>query len=134
MKTMSYMLKDRQLQQKLDELTNGEFSKRLNAEPRDAYNSFPVEFRLSPGISLHLYIMQFAIQPIPNYDPSGWNRFPEVTPPEGVWMRVETDVGFGFKARFVRFGDWLNNRNDIIGEKDGIDGTVVRFRPWEDSE
>ena len=68
-----------------------------------------------------------------DYDPNRWNRFPEVTPPEGVWMRVETDMGFGFKARF-QFGDWLDNRNDIIGEKDGIDGTVVRFRPWEDPE
>ena len=68
-----------------------------------------------------------------DYDPNRWNRFPEVTPPEGVWMRVETDMGFGFKARF-QFGDWLDNRNDIVGEKDGIDGTAIRFRPWEDPE
>ena len=68
-----------------------------------------------------------------DYDPTRWNRFPEVTPPEGVWMRVETDMGFGFKARF-QFGDWLDNRNDIVGPPDGIDGTAVRFRPWEDPE
>ena len=43
-------------------------------------------------------------------------------------MRVETNMGFGFKARFEH-GDWLDNRNDVVGFDDG---NVIRFRPWNE--
>lgn len=136
---MKYRLKDQEFQKRLDELTNGDFTKKLESEARKKFvdilnqdvvqvyfgdfdifaNRFSVVFRLD------------EVEEIPEYDPNCWNPFPKVTPPEGVWMRVETDMGFGFKARF-QFGDWLDNRNYIVGPPDGIDGTVVRFRPWDD--
>lgn len=67
------------------------------------------------------------LEKVPGYNPHGWNEYPKVTPPEGVPMLVETNLGFGFKAIFEH-GDWLDNRNDV----GGFDyGNVIRFRPWE---
>ena len=133
---MAYRLKDRELQRKLDEISNGDFSLKLQEKPESPLSPDFVEvgFSREKGKVVRCFTATFRfddIEEVPEYDPTKWNRFPEVTPPEGVWMRVETDMGFGFKARF-QFGDWLDSRNDIIGEKDGIDGSSIRFRPWED--
>ena len=137
---MKYRLKDRELQRKLDEITKGEFSKNLYKRDDNLFHSFSGNLLTTHLGKTNYYERKFGfwffpneIEEVPQYDPTKWNRFPEVTPPEGVWMRVETDMGFGFKARF-QFGDWLDNRNDIIGPKDGIDGAVCLFRPWEDPE
>lgn len=134
----TYRLKDQELQRKLDEISNGDFSLKLQEKPESPLSPDFVEvgFSREKGKVVRCFTATFRfddIEEVPEYDPNSWNRFPEVTPPEGVWMRVETDMGFGFKARF-QFGDWLDNRNDIVGPPDGIDGAAVRFRPWEDPE
>lgn len=141
---MGYRLKDRELQRRLDNLSEGDFSRQIegnlqnikgrgttDADYRLFFGDLPGRYEIVNRFSMLLY--EHEIEVFEEYDPNDWNNFPEVTPPEGVWMRVETDMGFGFKARF-QFGNWLDNRNDIIGPKDGIDGTVIRFRPWEDPE
>ena len=141
---MGYRLKDRELQRKLDEISEGDFSRALKDErfefvQRQGSDGRFVRVRFGNRYVgtewfLRIYVADFReweFEKAELYDPNSWNRFPEVTPPEGVWMRVETDMGFGFKARY-QFGDWLDNRNDIIGAKDGIDGSSIRFRPWED--
>ena len=134
---MSYRLKDRELQKKLDEISNGDFSLKLQERPESSLspNFVEVGFSREKGKIVRCFTATFRldeIEEVLDYNPNKWNVYPDVTPPEGVWMRVETDMGFGFKARF-QFGDWLDNRNDIIGAKDGIDGSSIRFRPWEGS-
>lgn len=143
---MGYRLKDRELQRKLDEISNGDFSRVLKnarfefVDLQGADGKFVrVEFGRREIETESVYGVFSAIfrgwelEKAELYDPKKWNEWPTVEPPEGVWMRVVTSMGFGFKARF-QFGDWLDNRNDIVGEKDGIDGEVCLFRPWEDPE
>lgn len=135
---MTWHLKDRELEKQLIELDPNflenlddamyQFSLRENEEGEDLIGVDMEIYRSPRFITAQLQIEKTDIEKIVDYDPHAWNEYPKVTPPEGVPMRVETNMGFGFKARFEH-GDWLDNRNDVVGFDDG---NVVRFRPWED--
>lgn len=94
---MTFRLKDKNLQVQLDALSDGDFSKRLQHANHDDGMIF-VEFgeKLeSPGFDPHRFNLAFfddEVKEIHRYNPHGWNAFPEVEPPEGVWMRVERCV------------------------------------------
>ena len=69
------------------------------------------------------------------YNTHAWNKFPDVTPPEGVWMRVEWFDAYGNLhlgvARYIAFGDncvyvWMGDR--------GIIREVDRFRPLDEED
>lgn len=68
----------------------------------------------------------------PVYNPYGWNDYPDVTPPVGVWMRTEyvnreTGETVREAARYQEFEGnfyWFNELD--------FDIEVDRFRPWED--
>ena len=68
------------------------------------------------------------------YDPYKWNEYPNVTPPEKVWMRIEMlSQDGGIKTRDVAFykaGRWckfpLDNGEVILGR--------LRFRPWDEED
>ena len=134
---MKYRLKDQEFQKRLDELTNGDFTKKLESEARkkfvDILNQYVVQVYFGDfDIFTNRFSVVFRldeVEEIPEYDPNSWNPYPDVAPPEGVWMRVETANGFGFKVRYFH-GDWIDNRHDMIDEFS--DGKVVKFRPWDD--
>ena len=79
------------------------------------------------------------LEVIEEYDPAKWNDYPQVTPPEGVPMRVEYTVPLmtvfqrGGIAVFEG-GHWYectpDGRHKISQFKNGR--RVVRFRPWDD--
>ena len=130
---MTWHLKDRELEKKLIAI-DCEFLDNLN----DAVNEKIEEF--SPGrieegdlITLmfcrdhqielgELYFLFHELEEVAEYNPHAWNEYPKVTPPEGVPMRVETNMGFGFKARFEH-GDWLDM---MWGTKNGPLGLVEK--------
>ena len=127
---MKYRLKDQELQSKLDELTNGEFSASLkgNIEPTDYYRRFNVD-----GIGvISVMLNSSCLEERFDYDPRSWNPFPEVTPPEGVLMRVEFIWNDGSPGRCcgkLWNGVWVSS-DDLNLEIE----CVKRFRPWEDEE
>ena len=90
---MIFRLKDRELQKKLDEISDGSFSSRL----ADVSGEIPNLFRQSISTRIYfgdkyqfyLHATQDMLEEAPEYDPHGWNDFPEVEPPEGVLMRCE---------------------------------------------
>ena len=81
------------------------------------------------------------LEVIEEYDPKGWNRFPEVTPPEGVWMRVEGNRAKVFHVKhgaiFLR-GEWywrIPRPSDPSPACAQIDRREVeRFRPWDEEK
>ena len=93
---MTFRLKDKELQKKLDEISNGDFSKQMNVHSNlglfdgklDRYlinfgktkTSFP---------RFEFVIERDEIEEVPEYNPNAWNDFPTVTPPENVPMRIE---------------------------------------------
>lgn len=130
-----YRLKNLNLQQNLDLLTNGAFSKTLNGaiDPTDYYRSFIVDDMANITISF----LNDAFEPVAEYDPGRWNRYPETTPPEDVWMCLEVTspfpLGLKTKRYVARFknGNWEGDDDEHI-LLDNFD--VTFFRPWEDPE
>lgn len=132
---MTFRLKDKNLQVQLDALSDGDFSKRLQHANHDDGMIF-VEFgeKLeSPGFDLHRFNLAFfddEVKEIHRYNPHGWNAFPEVEPPEGVWMRCETDVNaIEHKIRHVAKFDGREWRDYLSKQV-----VVHRFRPWDNPE
>lgn len=155
---MKYRLKDRELQAKLDEFTNGEFSKNLQASMEEWYEfdvhkvpcggpiqweAFPddngeksveeIKAEMAEGtgrtiycrMDIHVRDSEIEVE----YDPNGWNPWPEVTPPKKMLMRLETDEGSRLCGYFED-GKWINASRDSYLEL--VAGNVTRFRPWDD--
>lgn len=136
---MRVRLKDRELQRRLDALVPPDgFTRALNDvqgwECTNRSGSEWIEVRLWFGrLSYRLPLTE--VEMIDDYVPTIWNAFPEVEPPEGVWMQVEiADSDCGYKAMFVE-GQWIDGRGgEIFGGPDdrvGPAGRIARFRPWD---
>lgn len=121
---MKYRLKDQSLQKRLDEVTGGNFSHRLQD------NDFVERMEIGGhNAAVTLLLLRTEIEEIPEYTTKGWNPFPEVTPPEGPLMRLEYNdqIGAKRKACATYFnGEWIS----FDGFK--IEPRNARFRPWED--
>lgn len=143
---MTYRLKDRVLQNHLDAISNGEFSRCLQTELQDIRGSgttdadYRVFFGFMSGRSelvnrFSMLLYEHEIEAIPEYNPNDWNAYPEVTPPEGVLMRVEIEYPDGDVSRACSiFKDevwWEAVNGEPIDEEVTLIGKVKRFRPWE---
>lgn len=140
----TYRLRDRKLQQKLDEITNGGFSEQL--EYGLVSKEYPAEIYC---VSCDLYagtkrgriairLTGCEIETVQKYDPNAWNSYPEVAHPEGVLMRVELETSEGDvdrKCAIFENGNWWKV-NESNGKASCIaieiaGGKVKRFRTWE---
>lgn len=138
-----YRLKDQELQKKLDEISDGDFSRQIegnlqnikgrgttDADYRLFFGELSGRYEIANRFSMLLY--EHEIEVFEEYDPNDWNNFPEVTPPEGVLMRVETKTGRNFCGYYHIYeegGCWCYN-DGILCPK-AISESVTRFRPWE---
>ena len=137
---MKYRLKDRELQKKLDEATDGEFSRRLQNDRERMDGMILIgcmgmieDRRRHNHTKLQRMTLCFAtdeIEEVREYDPHKWNEYPEVTPPEGVWMRCETDLNaIEHKIRHVAKFDGREWRDYLSKQV-----VVHRFRSWDNPE
>lgn len=133
---MKYRLKDRELQRKLDEISDGDFSARLHKERELIKDSFQKEPRLhvlwfGEGSQLSAALYADMLEEVREYDPHGWNSFPEVEPPEGVLMRVECNQ---IKTCLVfENGKWRYPSGESF-ENYEFAFPVKRFRPWDEDD
>ena len=128
---MKYRLKDRELQRKLDEISNGGLSRMLGRLPYYTTQSSEPDFlHFSKNPHLMLEVTSDMLESLREYNPHGWNSFPEVEPPEGVWMRCETDVNaIEHKIRHVAKFDGREWRDYLSKQV-----VVHRFRPWDEDD
>lgn len=137
---MKYRLKDRELQKKLDEATDGEFSRRLQNDRERMDGMILIgcmgmieDRRRHNHTKLQRMTLCFAtdeIEEVAEYDPHAWNKYPEVEPPKDVWMRCETDVNaIEHKIRHVAKFDGREWRDYLSKQV-----VVHRFRPWDNPE
>ena len=100
---MKYRIKDHELQRKLDEATDGEFSRRLQNDRERMDGMILIgcmgmieDRRRHNHTKLQRMTLCFAtdeIEEVAEYDPRAWNDYSKVNPPEGVLMRVECHDG-----------------------------------------
>lgn len=136
---MNYRLKDRELQKKLDEISQGDLSDALEvcsaavASALKRGKSTTIWFGVQPKLSLE--ITSDMLEAVKEYDPHGWNDFPEVEPPEGVLMRVECRDGRKACAKyrlFIEGGSWCDVNGGAWPE--AYSQSVARFRPWDEDD
>lgn len=136
---MKYRLKDRELQKKLDEISQGDLSDALEvcsaavASALKRGKSTTIWFGVQPKLSLE--ITSDMLEAVKEYDPHGWNDFPEVEPPEGVLMRVECHDGRKACAKyrlFIEGGSWCDVNGGAWPE--AYSQSVARFRPWDEDD
>ena len=136
---MKYRLKDRELQRKLDELSDGDFSARLHKERELIKDSFKKEPRLhvlwfGEGSQFSAALYADMLEEVREHDPTKWNTYPEVTPPEGVWMRVEWREGVVKHLAVARYEAWGGGKEFLWVSDKRIIREVDRFRPRDDPD
>lgn len=142
---MTWHLKDRELEEKLNKTSHpmhtftDELNKEMDQIPKDSLKTVlgvVVIFKRigTGGVILENNILKFSIEElvnIPEYDPHNWNKYPEVTPPEYVWMRLEirpdSPVAGRVCAKFKN-GKWFLDDGTV----ENFGDYPARFRPWED--
>ena len=136
---MKYRLKDRGLQKKLDEISKGDLSDALEVCSATVASALKrgkpttIWFGVQPKLSLE--ITSDMLEAVKEYDPHGWNDFPEVEPPEGVLMRVECRDGRKACAKyrlFIEGGSWCDVNGGAWPE--AYSQSVARFRPWDEED
>lgn len=126
----TYRLRDRELQQKLDEISGGCFTEALESIKKPSCIVFQAR---NGGPAMSVNLTRQDIEQFLEYNPNAWNSYPDVTPPEGVWMRTEhrdeTDPpGIIRKVGAVfQDGTWRSS----TGEAYPSYISIKRFRPWE---
>lgn len=124
---MKLRLKDREQQAWLDKVTGGLFSESLNLFTEDADK---IEFQICDKAIITFKRKDLEI--IDKYHPDFWNAYPEVTPPEGVPMRVECQ-GYDRTLRtclVYKQGAWhYESGVPFKGYETALQ--VRRYRPWE---
>lgn len=123
---MTLRLKDREQQAWLDKMTGGLFTEALKTFMEDAEQ---IEFQINERAILT--IKRDEVENVGEYDPDFWNVYPEVTPPEGVPMRVECQ-GFYRTLRtclVFKKGAWhYESGVPFKGYETALQ--VRRYRPW----
>lgn len=135
----TYRLRDRKLQQKLDELSHGAFSEMLKTMGRFLAQKPATNIQLGESrFTITLFKEDFVIAP--EYDPNDWNVFPDVTPPEGVMMRcIIKTPGRNLdgpepelpKICARTSGVWDGRRWQFFGYGSLCEGSTVEYRTWE---
>ncbi len=125
-----YRLKDRELQKKLDEISGGSFTESLESIKKPSCIVFQAR---NGGPAMSVNLTKQDIEQFLEYNPNDWNVFPDVTPPEGVLMRVEVENSYGEVSRecaIFQVGVWWKEEcGQAIVEF--YKRKVKRFRPWE---
>ena len=141
---MKVRLKDRELQRRLDEISGGDFSEKLNFYRRDLIGGmFEVFFKdpSEPSRNFHVCMANADLEVVPEYDPYAWNYWPDVTPPEGLRCAIEfqwkasTSCGKMQRTCWTwRKGAWRWSDGRPVGGPVEDDKKNIRFRPWGDPE
>lgn len=135
----TYRLRDRKLQQKLDELSHGAFSEMLKTMGRFLVKKQATNVQLGES-RFTVTLFREDIEIAPEYNPNDWNVFPDVTPPEGVMMRcIIKTPGRNLdgpepelpKICARTSGVWDGRRWQFFGYGSLCEGSTVEYRTWE---
>ena len=135
----TYRLRDRKLQQKLDELSHGAFSEMLKTMGKFLAQKPATHVQLGES-RFTVTLFKEDLEIAPEYNPNDWNVFPDVTPPEGVMMRcIIKTPGRNLdgpepelpKICARTSGVWDGRRWQFFGYGSLCEGSTVEYRTWE---
>nr|DAF76022.1 MAG TPA: hypothetical protein [Caudoviricetes sp.] len=133
-----YELKDKELQTALEKAFPG-FGEALQASCENTFDDITnyVEVSLDKCYSIlfrdKIDICKSAITTKEVYDPHAWNNFPQVTPPEGVPMRVEGQYAKRPELEYYGALVYLEGAWHFADTSEIADNVIVeRFRPWDE--
>ena len=136
---MTWHLKDRELEKKLQDISKGRFLTNLRQHDDEIFVSFWGKIvcidngieGLCRKFNHEIYLSIDEVEDVADYNPNAWNDYPKVTPPEGVPMSVESVYGQCAYRECAIFdhGFWKTERDGKPTEFLLI-GQVKRFRPW----
>ncbi len=133
----TYRLRDRELQQKLDEISGGCFTEALESIKKPSCIVFQAR---NGGPAMSVNLTKQDIEQFLEYNPNDWNVFPDVTPPEGVMMRcIIKTPGRNLdgpepelpKICARTSGVWDGRRWQFFGYGSLCEGSTVEYRTWE---
>lgn len=133
-----YRLKDRELQAAYEKcLKDFDHHLQIACEGFDDEEETVVLHHLckmtdKPLIAWELTISKKEIEPVEEYDPLAWNNYPEVTPPEKVWMQCEGHFTTGGKYKGGAVYDGEHWYVPILGTLARFNIVIERFRPWDE--
>ena len=138
---MTWHLKDRELEKKLEEFTGGDFVNSLNREiERENIDSeFFVWVAFGRKLSGNdnkencLLFRMDEIEEVCEYNPNDWNEFPAVKPPYNIMMRIKMKNGYlraGYLKKFPDGDSWVNPNGVLMCNAENAE--IELFRPWED--
>ena len=135
---MKYRLKDKDLQDLLDQISAEDFSAQLKevASFKDHPNPFArtrtVYFDLNHDtpVMLSVEITPEMVEKVKEYNPKAWNNYPEVMPPTNVLMRVEIQE-LGRPKPIKTSGTYDGSRWSFFAHG-YCSPCDIRFRPWDD--
>ena len=142
---MTWHLKDKDLERKLNELSNGEFSRNLGNRTDGCFVShfggwvsFTESCMQGPLLKefprFSAFFTEDEVEDVPEYNPHDWNEHPKVKPPYRVKMEVKIGKdGASFAGYFSSDGAedyWCFNDGRAIPS--WCYRSKIYFRPWED--
>ena len=135
-----YRLKDADLQHHLDAISGGDFSECLKADLHffdDRVTRIYFGGKINLADRFSVVLRREELKEIKEYNPNDWNDYPDTTPPEGVWMRVEAEIvntdEIVRSCALFRDGRWHLTEQCTAVDLVEFAGTkkVKRYRPWE---
>lgn len=151
---MKWRLKNKELQKRLDLLTNEGFSYEMetqmeaiteNSEKelstknelkafRKGFGTLFMEpIEIMEGVEVAFAISADMMEEVKAYNPNAWNSWPKTEPPKMIAMRLETEDGSrGTKAFFD--GRWRQYGGGTpLDYIENVWCQPLRYRPWEDT-
>ena len=135
---MTWHLKDRELEKVFEAYSGGNFVNALNYSIENenidsdfiVYVEFGREF-LGPDFAENcLCFRTDELEEVCEYNPHGWNEYPNVIPPEGVLMRVECENNL-HTALVYKNNRWQFESGENFQGFERI-YKVRRYRPWNE--
>lgn len=149
---MTWHLKDRELEKKLNEISGGDFSKQLNeVKNLDSYKeglylvfgnkclNKGFFYKVGDFRKYQIFIEYNELEEVLVYNPNAWNEYPKIKPiKQGIYRLEVKSSSVSKTEHYVAVFDFANKYwRYVYGQRRKIDTTVtsdgfVRFRPWDD--
>lgn len=118
---MKYRLKDKKLHETLDQISNGDFSKKM-----EGVVDLTGQLWFGKHNEFAIYLSYFRFEKI--FDPNEWNEYPQITPPEFVPLilkEIYYDGSFKYFAVMYKCG--LFYMTDYEGSERCLELGVAKY-------